>query len=221
MWEDSLFVDTALPFGLRSAPKIFSAVADAVEWVNHVLQYLDDILVLGPPGSDKCQVSVDSLLGTFAQLGIPVAASKTEGPATCPCFLGIEIDTISLTIRLPANKMVALQDLVRSWLIRSSCLKKELKSMVGSLSHACCVVRSCKTFLRMLFELLSVARRKHHYLRLFQVRPLVVVHILGSSQPCLFLSRVARQSVSCILKHWVRSVVVSLVSGDVVSPDVS
>ncbi len=89
MWEDSLFEDTALPFRLRSAPKIFSAVADAAEWVlrrdgvNHVLYYLDDFLVLGPPGSDECQLSVDSLLGTFAQLGIPVAASKTEGPATC------------------------------------------------------------------------------------------------------------------------------------------
>ena len=28
--EDALFIDIALPFGLRSAPKIFNAVADAV-----------------------------------------------------------------------------------------------------------------------------------------------------------------------------------------------
>ncbi len=33
MWEDSLCVDSALPFGLRSAPKIFTAVADALEWI--------------------------------------------------------------------------------------------------------------------------------------------------------------------------------------------
>ena len=32
-WEGRLFVDTVLPFGLRSAPKIFTAVADAVEWI--------------------------------------------------------------------------------------------------------------------------------------------------------------------------------------------
>ena len=30
-WEGGLFVDTVLPFGLCSAPKIFTAVADAVE----------------------------------------------------------------------------------------------------------------------------------------------------------------------------------------------
>ena len=33
VWEGVLFVDTALPFGLRSAPKLFNAVADAVEWI--------------------------------------------------------------------------------------------------------------------------------------------------------------------------------------------
>ena len=33
LWEGSLYIDTALPFGLQSAPKIFTAVADAVEWI--------------------------------------------------------------------------------------------------------------------------------------------------------------------------------------------
>ena len=32
-WDKRVFVDNALPFGLRSAPKIFNAVADALEWI--------------------------------------------------------------------------------------------------------------------------------------------------------------------------------------------
>ena len=32
MWRDKLYVDTTLPFGLRSAPKILNAVADALQW---------------------------------------------------------------------------------------------------------------------------------------------------------------------------------------------
>ena len=31
VWGNSLFIDTTLPFGLRLAPKIFTAVADAAE----------------------------------------------------------------------------------------------------------------------------------------------------------------------------------------------
>ena len=31
VWEGALFVDSALPFGLRSTPKIFSVLADALK----------------------------------------------------------------------------------------------------------------------------------------------------------------------------------------------
>ena len=32
-WENALFIDTTLLFGLRSAPKIFTAMADVAEWI--------------------------------------------------------------------------------------------------------------------------------------------------------------------------------------------
>ena len=45
-------MDGMLPFGLRSAPKIFNAVADAAEWcvakenVPAIYHYLDDFAVV-------------------------------------------------------------------------------------------------------------------------------------------------------------------------------
>lgn len=30
-WNDEIFIDLTLPFGLRSSPKIFTTVADALE----------------------------------------------------------------------------------------------------------------------------------------------------------------------------------------------
>ena len=54
-WLGSHFVDMALPFGLRSAPYIFSSVVDLVEWVlkkqydmSFLLHCLDDF---SHPGS--------------------------------------------------------------------------------------------------------------------------------------------------------------------------
>ena len=32
-WEDKVYMDMTLPFGLRSAPLIFTAVADALQWI--------------------------------------------------------------------------------------------------------------------------------------------------------------------------------------------
>ena len=60
-WNDNLYIDTVLPFGLWSAPKIFSAVADALEWilqhqgVTFILHYLDDFLTMGKTGTSECQ----------------------------------------------------------------------------------------------------------------------------------------------------------------------
>jgi len=34
-WDNFLYVDKVLPFGLHLAPKIFSAVADALQWILH------------------------------------------------------------------------------------------------------------------------------------------------------------------------------------------
>ena len=59
VWREVLFVDAALPFGLRSAPKIFTALADAAEWmvrqegVDFIIHYLDDFLLMGSPGSES------------------------------------------------------------------------------------------------------------------------------------------------------------------------
>ena len=60
VWENQLFVDVALPFGLKSAPMIFSALADGLEFmirqaeVDRVGHYLDDFVLVGPPGSRDC-----------------------------------------------------------------------------------------------------------------------------------------------------------------------
>ena len=110
-WKEQLYVDTALPFGLRSAPKIFSAVADALQWifeskgVRRVRHYLDDYILFGAPNSMECREALDLALQLCRQLGVPIAAHKTEGPGTVLIFLGIELDTTAMEIRLPKEKL--------------------------------------------------------------------------------------------------------------------
>ena len=171
-WEGKTYVDRALPFGLRSAPKIFSAVADMVSWVlhcagiQHQLHYLDDFLFLGAPDTEEGARALAIALEVLRFLGILVAVHKTEGPATIITFLGILIDTWSFQLRLPEDKLQRLQALLEVWCIKKAAKRKELESLLGHLSHAATVVRQGRTFLRALFSLLSVARAPHHYVRL-------------------------------------------------------
>ena len=39
------------------------------------------------------------------ELGLPIEEKKTEGPSTCITFLGIELDTVAMEMRLPQNKL--------------------------------------------------------------------------------------------------------------------
>ena len=129
--DSAMYVDAALPFGLRSAPKIFNTLADGLEWimiqhgVAHAVHYLDDFLFLGPPGSLVCLQSLTKALTLCQNLGVPVAMHKCEGPATTRTFLGIELHT------LPLDKLGRLQELITSWRQKKSCLRKDLESLVG------------------------------------------------------------------------------------------
>lgn len=159
-WQDNLYIDPMLPFGLRSAPKVFTAVADAFQWflqqqgIEYVRHYLDDYIILGPPDSLDCERSLSILLDSASMLGIPIASHKTAGPATTLTFLGIEIDTIASELRLPEDKRQRLQTMLDEWGDRRVCSHKELESLIGHLNHACKVVRSGRSFLRRIIDLL-------------------------------------------------------------------
>ena len=159
-WGGALYVDPMLPFGLRSAPKIFNALADGLDWylghlgVRFAFHYLDDFLVVGPPASPECAQALAVLNGTCAGLGIPIAEHKREGPTTCLTFLGIEVDTVSGQLRLPAAKLDRLKSLLQEWGDRKACQRRDLESLIGVLNHACKVVRCGRTFLRRMLDLL-------------------------------------------------------------------
>ena len=100
-WQGQLFIDPMLPFGLSSAPKIFNALADALNWIlqragiPYILHYLDNYVVVGPPDSPTCQASLASLHRICNYLHIPLAEHKQESPTTRLVFLGILFDTQS------------------------------------------------------------------------------------------------------------------------------
>lgn len=111
-WVGNIFLDVALPFGLRSAPKIFSAVADTLLWimaqrgVDETVHYLDDFLLAGCPHTYACAQSLSiNALDTCQILGVPEALETVEGPSTSISYLGIMIDSVKGDIHLPKDKL--------------------------------------------------------------------------------------------------------------------
>ena len=87
VWENQLFIDSSLPFGLRSAPKIFCCVSDTLEsifkeqGVSSCLHYIDDFLTMAS-SKEECDQNLALILQICEALGVPLAVKKLEGPTT-------------------------------------------------------------------------------------------------------------------------------------------
>eukprot|EP00111_Clytia_hemisphaerica_P011798 TCONS_00034672-protein len=106
---------------------------------------------------------MDVVQALFKDVGVRVALDKLEGPSQVMTYLGIEIDSVSSSIRLPTSKLVELKGMVSAWRSKRKCTKRELWSLIGSLSFACKVIRPGRIFLRRFIDLSSsVVRLNHH-----------------------------------------------------------
>ena len=120
-WQGNVYMDRSLPFGLRSAPKIFNAVADFLAWIlfcngiQFVLHYLDDFLVIAPPGSALAAGMRSWVEAIFDYVGAPIAHHKTEGPSTVLTFLEIQVDINLSQLSLPFEKVARLRETLSRW----------------------------------------------------------------------------------------------------------
>ena len=85
-WNDIIYVDLMLPFGLRSAPKLLNAIADALEWILHqqgiafCKHYLDDFIIAGPPKCQNCRQALEMLDKVCDWAGSANGGAYKEGP---------------------------------------------------------------------------------------------------------------------------------------------
>ena len=97
--------------------------------VKNLLHYLDDFVFVSKTLS-LAKANMQVLVDTFECLGVPLEPSKLEGPATSLLFLGIEVDTIKLQIRLPSDKLAYLKEKLADAVTRKCMSKQSLQSFI-------------------------------------------------------------------------------------------
>ena len=171
-WRGATYIDTCLPFGLRSAPKLFNVLADLLEWillhlgVSVLPHYLNDYLTMGPPNTQICHQNLRLLIEVCTMLGIPLALEKVEGPSTILEFLGILLDTTCMEARLPAKKLARIQATIQEWLQKKSAKKRDILSLVGLLQHAAKVVHLGCTFVSRMYSVAASVQELDYFTRL-------------------------------------------------------
>lgn len=166
------FVDLCLPFGLRSSVQRFTQLSDTISWImqnnyniHNSTHYLDDFF-LAAVDYNQCLLNLHKTINLFHTLGVPLAADKQVGPTSKITYLGIDIDTTSMSLSLPDEKLSDLIVLLTRWKLKKKCTKKSLLSLIGKLSFACKIIPSGRTFLRRLIDLSTTVTSLHHHISL-------------------------------------------------------
>jgi hypothetical protein len=80
--------------------------------------------------------------------------------------MGIELDTINMEARLPADKLARLRESLNSFSSKRSVRLVQLQSLIGTLQFACRVVIPGRTFLQRIINLTRGVSSRFHHVRL-------------------------------------------------------
>jgi len=171
--KDQYFFDKTLPMGLSYSCNLFEQFSCALHWIilNKLgilgcVHVLDDFLFISPADRIKAKNDLDRFLEFANKLGLPIKDEKTVFPTTMLTFLGLELDSDKMEIRLPMDKLERLRELLKTFLKRKKVTLNELQSLIGLLNFTCMVVVPGRAFLRRIIDLTKGIQKPHHKRRL-------------------------------------------------------
>ena len=140
-WETKLYQCVALPFGLSSAPRTFTKLMKPVmaslrsKGVRLVI-YLDDILILN---ATKSQLLLELAMAKelIEGLGFIINYEKSVlTPSRSIEYLGLTIDTNSMSLALPEKRLSEFIGHCRTLLNVKETSRKKLAQLLGKLTWA-------------------------------------------------------------------------------------
>lgn len=148
----------ALPFGLSSAPRIFTKIMAEVMTQVHqrgilAVPYLDDFLIVGPSRA-KVLEDLEAVSKIFSTLGWLINFVKSDfNPGQSKIFLGILLDSNLQTSFLPVEKQQNIRAQVSSIIASKSCSIRKAMSVLGLFTAAIPAVRWAQAHSRTLQKL--------------------------------------------------------------------
>ena len=118
-WKD-YFIDFLVPLRFKHSSSIFQRISDVVCFImkqegHGIWNYIDDFLCVSLPSNiDNIYHRLEELL---SELGLTVSSRKLVPPSTQVLCLGILVDTVDLSVSIPAEKLQLLKDTCKNGLV--------------------------------------------------------------------------------------------------------
>ena len=173
-FRNKYYYDKCLPMGCSASCQIFESLSKAIHWIantnldiNHMAHLLDDFLIIEK--SEKvCKDKLDAFWKLCADIGVPLSIEKTFLPSQKMTFLGYELDSLEMSIKLPSDKIDKCKLEINKFLSKQKATLKEIQSLIGLLNFACGAVVPGRTFLRRLISLTIGKSNPRYKIRITQ-----------------------------------------------------
>lgn len=142
VWNQTLYEFHVLPFGLSTAPYVFTKVMKPVAKLlrrTGLLStvYLDDWLLIGQSFED-CLENVEQTKSLLTALGFIINEEKScLTPSKCCLFLGYNINSKDLQVSLPDQKIHKINSEIKKFVVITRCTIRDFARLVGLLVSAC------------------------------------------------------------------------------------
>ena len=159
--------DTRLCFGSKLAPGIFHRLTQAVKrmlkrrGLKATVVYLDDFFIKAETFAD-CIFALNTLVFLLRKLGFQINWNKVVDPTKKLIFLGIEIDSVDMCLRLPDDKLSQVRQELSRFAARKRASKKQLQSLAGKLNFCASVVYGGRVYSRRIIDALNRLKADNH-----------------------------------------------------------
>ena len=171
-FNDYFFFDKCLPMGCSASCQLFEKFATFIEWLvrcrsksSSVEHYLDDFFFVGKAYTEDCQFMMSTFRDICCEIGIPLAEDKTIGPSSTIIFLGLEIDTEKMVVRIPFEKLNETREKLLVILRSKKVTLRMLQSLVGLLNFCARAIPPVRAFNRRFCDAMSGVRKPEHFIR--------------------------------------------------------
>lgn len=134
--------------------------------VGNVKHYVDDYLFAGKANTSDCKCILECFFESTARLGVPIALDKTEGPTTSITYLGLEIDSVEMVVRMPMQKVQEIITKIKFIKAQKKVTLKCMQQLIGVLNFATRVIVPGRPFLRRLINSTCGLTKPFHHLRI-------------------------------------------------------
>ena len=101
----------------------------------------------------------------MTEINVPIAEGKTEGSTELLTFLGLELDSNKMIVRIPWEKIQQVMEKIGIVLSREKTTLKDMQSLIGSLNFCCRAIPMGRPFCRRLINTTCGLSKPFHNIR--------------------------------------------------------